>query len=90
MFRTNKWGDTKTPTTEESRFSRNFIPLFNRLITNILAPEQQHLTEVDVDLEARIEAFWSLGGFEPDKMLKKIRENNKKMRFRKVDDPIDR
>ncbi|KAK7019664.1 hypothetical protein SK128_021354, partial [Halocaridina rubra] len=29
-----------------------------------------------VDVDPRIEAFWFLGGIQPDKMLKKTRRNN--------------
>jgi hypothetical protein len=55
-----------------------------------LAPGQKHLTEAEVDVDSRIEAFWSLGGIEPDKLKKKALENNPKLFHKKADDLIDR
>ena len=88
--RTNQRGETKTTATEEDRRSRNFIPLLNRLLVNQLSLENEDLKTTEIDSNPRLEAFWSLGGIEPDKILRKVREKNEKFLKGKVDDPIDR
>lgn len=88
--RTNWHGTPMSSATEEDRFSRNFSPLLNKLLVSLLSPVNQQLGSVEVDLQPRVEAFWSLGGIEPDRMKKKSRENNKKFQQVKVDDPVDR
>ena len=70
--------------------SRNFIPLLNRLLVNLLSPLNQPLAQSEIDYEPRLDAFWSLGGIEPDKGKRKSRENDKNIKHVKVDDPVDR
>lgn len=88
--RTNRKGETKSEATESDRRSRNFIPLLNRLLVNQLSQHNEDLQTTEVDYEPRLEAFWSLGGIEPGKILKNIREKNEKFHKGKADDPIDR
>uniref|UniRef100_A0A0P5S287 28S ribosomal protein S30, mitochondrial n=1 Tax=Daphnia magna TaxID=35525 RepID=A0A0P5S287_9CRUS len=88
--RTNRKGETKTLATEEDRFSRNFIPLLNRMLVTVLSPLNNELGLTDIDLKPRLEAFWSLGGIEPDKLLRKCRENDKLNNKIKADEPMDR
>lgn len=76
--------------TEEDRLSRNFIPLLNRLLINLLSSANEHLGSSEVDSAPRLEAFWSLGGIEPDKGKRKIRENFKAGKNIIVDEPVDR
>jgi hypothetical protein len=90
VYRTNRKGETKTIATEEDRCSRNFIPLLNRLLVNQLSSHNEDLQTTEVDVAPRLEAFWSLGGIEPDKTLKKVRGKNELFFKGKVDDPIDR
>ena len=54
-----------------------------------LAADNEHLVAADIDLQPRVEAFWSLGGIEPDKRLKKIRKEDKHYGGEE-EDPIDR
>lgn len=56
---------------------------------NLLSPQNQHLNEMELDSNPRIEASWFLGGIEPSKVTKKCRENDK-FYSGKVDDPVDR
>lgn len=88
--RTNWRGEARAVSTEEDRFSKNFSPMLNRLLVSHLSPINKHLGSIEVDLQPRVDAFWSLGGIEPDKMRRKSRENNKRDQNIKVDDPIDR
>lgn len=57
---------------------------------SLLCSTNEHLASVQVDKEPRLEAFWSLGGIEPDVMKRKVRENDKRATHIKVDEPIDR
>ena len=90
LYRTNRKGQKKTAATEEDRFSRNFIPLLNRLLVTLLTPQNEHLELTELDSCPRLDAFWFLGGIEPDNLRRKVRENNKLDFTNKVDDPVDR
>lgn len=60
------------------------------MLVTLLSPSNHELGSTDVDLKPRLEAFWSLGGIEPDKVLRKVRENEKLHKKIKADEPIDR
>ena len=64
--------------------------MLNRLLVNQLSLHNDDLQTTEVDNAPRLEAFWSLGGIEPDKTLRNIREKNEKFYKGKIDDPIDR
>lgn len=85
----NSHWQTKSPPTEEDRFSKIFNVQLNRLLTSLLSPHNEHLTSSEVDYEPRLESFWWLGGIEPDKTRRKVRQNNKLCKV-DPDEPIDR
>lgn len=60
------------------------------MLVTVLSPLNNELGLTDIDLKPRLEAFWSLGGIEPDKLLRKCRENDKLNNKIKPDEPIDR
>ena len=71
---------------------RHFTLQLNRLLMScLLARETEHLATAEVDISPRLEAFWSLGGIEPDKILRNIRIKNK-LFYKDVDpeEPIER
>lgn len=80
----------KSEPTAEDRFIKNFTPQLNRLLTSLLGSEKEYLLSTEVDVKPRVEAFWSLGGIEPDKTLRKVRENNKLHNKGDPAEPIDR
>jgi len=88
-LRTNRHGEFRSKATREERTIRNFVPQLNRLLISALSPNNNHLTTTEIDLQPRVEAFWSLGGIEPDKQLRKSRKENDYFRG-KEEDPIDR
>jgi len=89
ICRTNRHGEFRSKATREERTIRNFVPQLNRLLISALSPNNNHLTTTEIDLQPRVEAFWSLGGIEPDKQLRKSRKENDYFRG-KEEDPIDR
>lgn len=88
-LRTNRHGEFRSKATKEERTIRNFVPQLNRLLIGTLTSENDHLGSTEIDLQPRVEAFWSLGGIEPDKTLKKARKENERYGG-KEEDPIDR
>lgn len=89
FYRTNRHGEFRSKATKEERTIRNFVPQLNRLLIGTLTSENDHLGSTEIDLQPRVEAFWSLGGIEPDKTLKKARKENERYGG-KEEDPIDR
>ena len=87
--RTNRHGEFRSKATKEERTIRNFVPQLNRLLVGALAPDNDHLASAELDTQPRVEAFWSLGGIEPDKTLRKARKENERYQGQE-EDSIDR
>nr|XP_045598316.1 28S ribosomal protein S30, mitochondrial-like [Procambarus clarkii] len=66
-----------TSRANELHHTKNFLLGLHRIIVSSLPSTVQHIKESMVDIQPRVEAFWLLGGIEPDVMLKKSRRNNK-------------
>lgn len=65
------------------------VKQINRVLLNNLGADNAHLFELDVDVDARHEAFWFVGGIPPTAAVKKMREGiDWYKEF--ADEPIDR
>lgn len=91
LSRTNRWGDRRSEATEDDRIARNVLPHINRMLVTQLAKKNSgsHLPSLEVDLSPRVEAFWFLGGIEPDRLMKKSRKGYK-MAEDRINELIDR
>ncbi|XP_059621463.1 large ribosomal subunit protein mL65 [Phlebotomus argentipes] len=81
--------DTLTETQKLDIVAAAIVREVNRIVMNSLSGEFPHLEELDVDLAARHEAFWVVGGINPPLMVTKMRDG---LRWSKKykDDPTDR
>ncbi|XP_042879584.1 28S ribosomal protein S30, mitochondrial-like isoform X2 [Penaeus japonicus] len=73
----------------EKRQTQNFLLGLHKILASSLAPSAEHLKDAVVDIRPRVEAFWFLGGLQPDNLLKKKRRNFKYMKD-KEHDPMER
>uniref|UniRef100_A0A182VW83 28S ribosomal protein S30, mitochondrial n=1 Tax=Anopheles minimus TaxID=112268 RepID=A0A182VW83_9DIPT len=63
-----------SPLEREETITRSLLKQLNRTISNALAPNCTHLSEIETDYDPRHEAFWFLGGIYPPKLVQKIKE----------------
>lgn len=77
---------------KERQLSLKICTDINRILLNTLSPSTKHLSEVEVDVEPRHEAFWFVGGISPPTMLRKAREGSRFYKENKeyIEDPVDR
>lgn len=81
--------DPEIPAAEKSRKrTANLIVHINRVLTNALIADADHLRSADVDLDPRHEAFWLVGGIEPPETVRKMRK--KSWQKEHIDKPVDR
>uniref|UniRef100_A0A182JRH0 28S ribosomal protein S30, mitochondrial n=1 Tax=Anopheles christyi TaxID=43041 RepID=A0A182JRH0_9DIPT len=66
--------ETISPVEKEEKVVRSLLAQLNRTITNSLAPNYHHLSEIETDVDPRHEAFWFLGGIYPPTLVRKIKE----------------
>uniref|UniRef100_A0A182MWG8 28S ribosomal protein S30, mitochondrial n=1 Tax=Anopheles culicifacies TaxID=139723 RepID=A0A182MWG8_9DIPT len=63
-----------SPLEREETVTRSLLMQLNRTLSNALAPNFSHLSEVETDSDPRHEAFWFLGGIYPPKLVRNIKE----------------
>lgn len=90
FYRKRKSWEPQVAEEEEDNITRSLVPLLNRVLTSSLCTEHEHISSLEVDVTPRVEACWFLGGIEPDRILKKSRENNKVDQTKNPSAPIDR
>ncbi|XP_058130211.1 large ribosomal subunit protein mL65 [Anopheles ziemanni] len=78
-----------SPQEREEAVVRSLLVQLNRTITNALATQYEHLSEVETDFDPRHEAFWFLGGISPPKLVRKIKEGEEWQK-EYASDPYDR
>jgi small subunit ribosomal protein S30 len=61
----------------------------NRILINALGADHFHLSELDVDIDPRHEAFWFIGGIKPPESVRKMREGIDWYK-KYANDPVDR
>jgi len=61
---------------DQHRKTRIFLSELHRIISSSLSVNNKQLSSSTESLDPRIEAFWFLGGIEPDNMMKKTRKGN--------------
>lgn len=61
----------------------------NRIVVNSLSADYPHLNEVEIDVNPRHEAFWSVGEIEPPKNVVKSKEGLPWCK-EEANEPIDR
>ncbi|XP_076067555.1 mitochondrial ribosomal protein S30 [Oratosquilla oratoria] len=83
------WRNTRGMFANKRQLDLNFLQGLQRIMISSLSPQISHLRTASVDVQPRIEAFWFLGGIQPDLQLKKIRKNCDFLKD-KENDPIDR
>lgn len=66
----------------ERHQTQNFLLGLHKILAAALAPTSEHIKDSVVDVRPRVEAFWFLGGLQPDNLLKKKRRNFKPMKDR--------
>ncbi|XP_068210729.1 large ribosomal subunit protein mL65 [Palaemon carinicauda] len=69
--------------------AESFFCGLHKIMNGALTPTVEHMRETTVDLRPRVQAFWFLGGIEPDRILKKTRKNCPKTKELE-NEPIDR
>ncbi|CRK97810.1 CLUMA_CG011186, isoform A [Clunio marinus] len=65
-----------TPQDIERAKTSGLVKQLNRILTNFLGADNQHLYEADIDIDPRHDAFWFVGGIDPPKNIVKQRENS--------------
>lgn len=65
------------------------VKQLNRILINALGADNSHLYELDADVDPRHEAFWFVGGIDPTKRVKQMREGIDWLKDY-VNDPVDR
>uniref|UniRef100_A0A182QUW5 28S ribosomal protein S30, mitochondrial n=1 Tax=Anopheles farauti TaxID=69004 RepID=A0A182QUW5_9DIPT len=81
--------ENASPVEKEESVVRSLLVQLNRTISNALAPQFNHLSEIDTDNDPRHEAFWFLGGIYPPKLVRKIKEGEEWQK-QYANDPYDR
>lgn len=79
-----------TPPAELNRLlGSEIVTQINRLLLMALRDDCAHLSETEVDLDPRHEAFWFVGGVDPPESVKRMRDG---VEWQKefVNDPVDR
>jgi len=71
------------------KFTSEVANQINRVLLNALAADNPHLSEIEVDLDPRHEAFWFVGGISPPELVRKIRQGNKWQKSF-ANEPVDR
>lgn len=74
---------------EKNKQAKLIINAINRIILREISVNAPHLDESEIDYDARIEAFWSIGGLDPPESVIKRRKANK-LSEEEVKAPIDR
>ncbi|XP_066983113.1 large ribosomal subunit protein mL65 [Macrobrachium rosenbergii] len=69
--------------------TENFFYGLHKIVNGALAPTVEHIRESTVDVRPRIQAFWFLGGIEPDRILRKTRKNYPRTKDIE-NEPVDR
>lgn len=65
------------------------VKQLNRILINTLGADNRHLYELDSDVDPRHEAFWFVGGIDPTRIVRKMKESIEwKKEF--ANDPINR
>uniref|UniRef100_A0A182NR04 28S ribosomal protein S30, mitochondrial n=1 Tax=Anopheles dirus TaxID=7168 RepID=A0A182NR04_9DIPT len=84
-----KLDENASPMEREEAIVRSLLAQLNRTITNALAPNFHHLSEIETDYDPRHEAFWFLGGIYPPQLVRKIKDG---VEWQKqyANDPYDR
>ncbi|KAL1489654.1 hypothetical protein ABEB36_013598 [Hypothenemus hampei] len=73
----------------ENILSKSIVNGINRVLMSHLSHTHEHIKNIEVDVEPRLEASWVVGGINPDERLKKIRKGH--TFFKQFEnDPIDR
>lgn len=69
--------------------SAKLVNHINRALLIALTPDNAHLSEAEIDIDPRHEAFWFVGGMEPPTNIQKYRKGLSYLKGRK-DDPVNR
>lgn len=82
--------NTKIDKQEAERVKTSgLVKQLNRILINALGADNSHLYELDADVDPRHEAFWFVGGIDPTKRVKQMREGIDWLKDY-VNDPVDR
>lgn len=78
-----------SPEEKEQKVTSDVISQINRVLINALSADNDHLNNIEVDLDPRHEAFWFVSGIKPPELVRKIREG---VSWQKefANDPVDR
>lgn len=56
--------------------TESFFLGLHKIVNGVLSSSIDHIKDSVVDVKPRVEAFWILGGMQPDKLLQKIRKGH--------------
>ncbi|XP_066146324.1 large ribosomal subunit protein mL65 [Euwallacea fornicatus] len=73
----------------ENLLASSIVKGLNRVLTTTLTHEVPHIKNTEVDIDARLESTWAVGGMNPPQNVKKSKEGHEF--FKKfANDPVDR